>query len=162
LPATATSVPSQLLQVLLSESEAVQRFTELLLREQDALKSAQTDELPTFAENKTQLAQALNQLSAQRNSVLAASGFASDRAGIEAWCAKHASEKRVAEVWEAILTLAREARELNRLNGELIAIQLQYNAKALDALRGGDSALKLYGRDGQAQMISSRRINDAA
>lgn len=144
-----------------TEAEAVAQFAGLLRLEQSALSSGNTDELPAFAENKVKLAVHLNALSAQRNAALAAQGFDADRAGVEAWCAKHPDEKDLAAAWSRILSLAGEARELNRLNGELIQIRMQYNAKALEALQGGNNSLALYGPDGQSTTSGNTRINDA-
>lgn len=55
----------------------------------------------------------------QRNVLLAGQGLAGDRPGVEAWCAGHPEEKVVAAARAGVLELAREAKELNRLNGEL-------------------------------------------
>ncbi|MEI7611332.1 MAG: flagellar protein FlgN [Betaproteobacteria bacterium] len=150
-----------MLQTLTAEAETVRCFVEVLQLEQNALKSGKTEELADFAEKKSQYGITLKQLSAQRNTLLGASGFDIDRAGIEAWSAKNPSEKRVNEAWASIISLASEAQELNRLNGELIKLHMQYNSKALEALRGGHSALELYGPDGQSQTLGNRRINDA-
>lgn len=72
-------------------------------------------------------------LATQRNVLLAGQGLAGDRPGVEAWCAGHPEKKVVAAAWAGILELAREAKELNRLNGELIALRMQHNARALEA-----------------------------
>lgn len=152
---------SALQQTLVAEAEAVQQFAELLKLEQTSLSSGKTDELPAYAEQKEKLAVRLNTLSAQRNAALAAQGLDADRAGVEAWCAKHPNEKDLAAAWSGILLRAGEARELNRLNGELIQIRMQYNAKALEALQGGNNSLALYGPDGQSTTSGNTRINDA-
>ncbi len=144
-----------------AEVEAVQQFVDILKLEQASLSQGNTDDLPGFAEKKTKLAVNLNNLATKRNAVLAEQGLNADRAGVEAWCAKHPQEKNAAKVWFGILSLAGEARELNRLNGELIQMRMQYNAKALEALQGGRTSLDLYGPDGQSTALSSRRINDA-
>jgi flagella synthesis protein FlgN len=153
--------PLLLLQTLNAEAEAVRRFVDVLQREQNALKSGNTENLIDLAEQKSQVSSTLKQISAQRNTLLAAAGFNDDRAGMEAWCARNPAEKRVNEAWSSVISLASEARELNRLNGELINLHMQYNSKALEALRGGHSALELYGPDGQSQTLGHRRINDA-
>jgi flagella synthesis protein FlgN len=155
------ATPLPLLQTLTAEADAVQCFVDVLQLEQSALKNGHTENLADFAEQKSQLGIALKQLSGQRNSLLAASGFSDDRSGIEAWCAKNPNEQRVKETWARVISLASEARELNRLNGDLIQIHMQYNSKALETLRGGNSALELYGPDGQSQTLGNRRINDA-
>lgn len=143
------------------EARVVQQFVDALKLEQVALGTGNTDELPLLAEQKTSLATQLNALAAQRNALLEAGGFEADRAGIEAWCAKHPEEKSTSDTWLRILLLAAEARELNRLNGELIGIRMQYNAQALEILRRSEASLDLYGPDGQSKTKGGRRINDA-
>lgn len=149
------------LHTITSEAEALKRFVDLLQLEQHALGIGKTEDLPGLAEQKNQLGTALNTLATERNALLGAQGFAADRSGVESWCAKHPHEKGVPKVWANILHLAAEARELNRLNGELIHIRMQYNSNALEALRGGSSSFDLYGPDGQSTTLGSRRINDA-
>ena len=152
---------STFLQTIAEEVKTVQQFADLLKLEQTSLSAGNTDDLLVFAEQKSQLAIDLGRLAAQRNLSLAAQGFAADRPGVEAWCAKHPSEKTASDTWSRILVLAREARELNRLNGELIQLRMQFNAKALEALQGGKNSLDLYGPDGQATTSGRPRINQA-
>ena len=144
---------------MLAEAQTVERFVDLLKLEQSALGRGDTDKLPGYAEQKLEFAAQLNELAAQRNAALAALGLGGDRAGADAWCAKHPDEQAATHAWAAVLALAGEARELNRLNGELIRLRMQYNAKALEALRGGASSLDLYGPDGQATTPGRQRIN---
>ena len=158
---TLPPVASIFLQTLQSEAEVVKQFAVLLKLEQASLSKGSTDDLLEFANQKGKLAVQINSLAAQRNTSLAAQGFSADRAGVEAWCAKHPNEKAAANAWASILSLALEARELNRLNGELIQIRLQYNSKALEALRGSKNSLDLYGPDGQSMTQGHGRINQA-
>jgi flagella synthesis protein FlgN len=146
-------------QTLVAETQTVAHFVDLLKLEQASLSSGDTDALPAHAEQKIALAAQLNTLAAQRNAALAAQGFCADRAGVEAWCAKHPAEGTAAKAWSTLLSLAAEARQLNQLNGGLIQTRMQYNAKALEVLRGGSKALDLYGPDGQSQSTGSSRIN---
>lgn len=149
-------------QTMVAEAQTVERFVDLLKLEQSALGRGDTDKLPGYAEQKLEFAAQLNELAAQRNAALASLGFAGDRAGADAWCAQHPDEPAATRAWTAVLALAGEARELNRLNGELIRLRMQYNAKALEALRGGASSLDLYGPDGQTTTPERRRINHSA
>lgn len=150
-----------LLRIIAEEARTVQQFVDLLNREQTALSVGETDELPALAEQKSILANDLVNLDMQRNDLLAIMGFKSGRKGIEAWCAKHPAEQAVADTWATILRLATEARELSRLNGELIQLRLNVTAKALQALQAGKSSLDLYGPDGQATNSGLRRIDHA-
>lgn len=159
MPTTSRANP--FLKALLAEIEVVQQFVDLLKLEQTSLSNGSTDDLLEFADQKGKLAVQINSLATQRNTLLAGQGFGADRAGVEAWCAKQPKEKATANAWANILSLAYEARELNRLNGELIQIRLQYNSKALEALQGGENSFDLYGPDGQATTQGHRRINQA-
>ena len=150
-----------LLQIIAEEARTVEQFVDLLNREQTVLSAGETDELPTLADQKSKLANNLANLDKQRNDLLAASGFNSGRNGIEAWCTKYPAEQAVAETWSTILRLATEARELSRLNGELIQLRLNVTAKALQALQAGQNSLDLYGPDGQATKAGQRRIDHA-
>lgn len=156
-----TTETAAFVQTITAEAEAVQQFVDLLKLEQAALSNGNIDDLPAFAEQKNKLASHLNQFATQRNTSLAAQGFGADRTGVESWCAKYPDDKTGKKAWTKILSLAGEARELNRLNGELIQMRMQYNTKALEALQGGRNSLDLYGPDGHSTTASNRRINDA-
>ena len=148
-------------QTLMAEADVIEQFVELLKREQTALTVGTVDALPAFAEQKSALAVELAALASQRNAALVTQGFPADRAGVAAWCASHPKEKKAAAAWAKILVLAAEARELIRLSSELIALRMQYNSGALEALRGASRSLDLYGPDGQTTTPDNRRIIDA-
>ena len=156
-----TSGTASLLKTIGAELAAVEQFVDLLKLEQTELSTGNTDALPELAERKSTLALQLSGLAAQRNAFLAAQGLAADRVGLATWCAKHPAEKKAAQAWDTLRALSGEARELIRVNGELINIRMQYNARALEALRAGSATLDLYGPDGQATTPGNRRINDA-
>ena len=149
-------------QWLAEEAAAVSRFVVLLQREQNQLSQGETGELPALAEQKAGLAATLQRLAEQRNAWLAAQNHPADRVGLESWLDQHPAATDVAVHWEKIITLAAEARELNRLNGELIDLHLRHNALTLHALRGGRDSLDLYGTDGQSRVAGGGRINASA
>ncbi|MFT3851062.1 MAG: flagellar protein FlgN [Propionivibrio sp.] len=142
------------------EATLLAEFVELLQREQASLAQGAADDLPQLADRKNSLVIQLNQLSAQRAIILEAHGLSADRAGIDAWCVQ-VPDVGVADTWQKVLQLAAKARELNRVNGELIQIRMQFTSKALEALSGAKNSLELYGPDGQSAKLGSRRINDA-
>lgn len=151
-----------LVPILTEEHAGVRAFVELLQNEQHALSVGETDKLSTFAEEKGTLVARLNSLAEQRNDALTQRGFSTDRAGIEACCAQLPAESGAEKLWTEIIERVAEARDLNRLNGELIQMRMQYTSKALDILLQKDTSLDLYGPDGQSAATGSRRINDAA
>ena len=147
-------------QTIEGEVTLLTQFVELLRREQESLTQGVADDLPQLADQKNGLVIQLNRLSAQRAAFLETRGLTADRAGIDVWCAQ-AQDPEATEAWRKVLQLAAEARELNRVNGELIQIRMQFTTKALEALGGAKNSLELYGPDGQSTKPGARRINDA-
>lgn len=156
-----TAGQSDFLEILVNEAALVRQFVGLLEQEKAILTEGKTDALSTIAGGKEQLAASLNELSRQRNVHLAVHGFAPDRQGMEAWIAKHPQQKDAIAAWNETLSLAAEAKELNRLNGQLIQLRMQYTSQALEILRRKESALDLYGPDGRSTEQGDRKINDA-
>lgn len=149
------------LQAVAAEAGRIKQFVELLEREKSALTDGRIDELPAIAADKEKLAANLNELARLRNSHLATLGFAPDRQGMDAWSAQHPEQKDTASAWNRTLSLAAQAKELNRLNGQLIQLRMQYNSQALEILQRKESTLDLYGPDGRAAALGDRKINDA-
>ncbi len=152
---------NELLRTVAAEADAASKFIELLKLEQKALTSGDIDSLSALIPSKGTISSTLASLAVQRNTLLATHKLAPDRSGIEAWLKQHPAEKRMRTAWSHVLTLAEEARELNRVNGELIQIRMQHNAQMLEALLGASKALNLYGPDGKTSSQSAQRINAA-
>lgn len=153
---------TDLLGILEAEADAASRFIKLLTLEQVALGAGDTESLMGFVQEKSAVTSELGALASQRNAALAALGLESDRAGVEAWLERQPSDLTRRDAWLRVVTLAGEARELNRVNGELIQIRMQHTTQALEAMQGATRTLNLYGPDGQPAPVVSRRINDAA
>lgn len=152
---------ASLLDTLSAELSAFADFIGLLEKEQDILKAGSPTDLPAAVAEKDQLAEKLAALAAQRNHLLDTCGQPHDRTGIEALCAQNPDKfKPLAEEWAEIVRLAAHAKELNRVNGALISLRMQYNEQILEAL-SPPPATPLYGPDGQATAPGGRRINDA-
>lgn len=145
-----------------SEVVAVQSFVALLEREQEILIKGEIDDLFELVRQKDGLAEQLAALAGQRQRLLATSGLTSDRAGMAAWFAAHPDETPARTAWSGLLAIAGRARELNRVNGELISNRLKNNTMALETLLGSNAAGNLYGPDGQSAPPSSQRISDSA
>lgn len=153
----------RLRQILEREHDAISLFVELLRQEQSDLAKGHTDGLAVLAEKKNHLADQLKTLSGERNAVLSEEGFPADRPGVEAWCASHPQDTGVGEAWASVLERAMQAKEINAVNGELIALRMRHNAQALEALRSSKQPFSLYGPNGQhATAPNTRRINDKA
>lgn len=141
---------------LQAERAALREFVTLLETEQQALITAQTEQLLHLATSKTLAVQALNNLANTRRNTLLARGAKKDPGGIEAWLQTYAADSL--PVWHDIQNMAAHAQQMNRSNGELIQVKLRNNQQALTVLRNAvNSASGLYGPDGQPHLPASGR-----
>lgn len=140
------------------ESAALEQLIAALQDEQTLLKEGRADDLAPVVERKNRQLETLSRFGRRRNELLAAGGHAADRAGVAAW-GQAAGQLGLAT---AFLALADEARELNRLNGQLIALRLQAAQTALAALAPGRTSLGLYGPSGKTSFSSGYRLIDSA
>lgn len=153
---------SDFLPTVNSEVAALGTFIALLESEQGMLIAGEVDGLLELVGQKNGLAAELAALASRRTRLLAASGLASDRAGVLAWFDAYPGETRARTAWASLLTLANQARELNRVNGELIQVRMQSNAQALEILLSSNTSASLYGPDGQSTPVGCGRISDSA
>jgi flagellar biosynthesis protein FlgN len=144
-------MPTSPISTVLQEQQHLGSLIELMKQEQQLLVAADADGLAETTPRKNALLQALADLSAQRHAALAAAGCDASEAGMEPWLAVGGNDEARTQ-WEALLVLAREAKELNRVNGMLINKQLAHNQGVLNALRmpAGADAGGVYGASGQA------------
>lgn len=145
-----------------SEAATVEDFVALLEREQEMLVKGRVDDLIELVRQKNTVAAKLATLAAQRSVLLRASGLTADRAGMASWFEANPAEVRARTAWSSLLSLAGQARELNRVNGELIQDRMKHNALALEILVGSNASANLYGPDGQRSPPGGRRISDSA
>lgn len=137
------------------EAEVLGGFVALLEEEQRLLIDGGVDALPSLVERKNALAATLARLAGERAARLRAAGFPEDAKGMEGWLVADAAGRAA---WQRLLPLASRARELNELNGRLIADRLQRNQSALEALLPASrTQAALYGPDGQTSVPGAGR-----
>ena len=143
-------MPSSPVTTLATEQQHVGSLVELMKQEQALLVAADADGLAELTPRKNALLQQLADLSSQRHAALLAAGCEGSESGMEPWLAVSGNPDARAQ-WEALLELARQAKELNRVNGMLINKQLAHNQGVLNALRmpAGAEAGGVYGASGQ-------------
>ena len=144
--------------VLRQEAEALRLFVSTLEGEQLALKKGDTERLSAFVEQKNRTAALLGRLSQQRNSLLLAARFVKDREGLLAW---GQTSPDAAALIDNFLALAEEAKELNRLNGQLITMHLNAAQGALAAITPQHSGHGLYSAKGQTTFHTGYRLIDS-
>ena len=143
-------MPTSPISTVSAEQQHVSALIALMKQEQTLLVAADADGLVELTPRKNTLLQELADLSSQRHAALVAAGCEGSEAGMEPWLAVGGNEDARAQ-WEALLELARQAKELNRVNGMLINKQLAHNQGVLNALRtpAGAQSTGVYGASGQ-------------
>ncbi|SAL63976.1 flagella synthesis protein FlgN [Caballeronia telluris] len=136
-----------LLATVIDELTAVEAFESLLAFEEKALIAASPLEaLPPIIEQKTTLTEQIAALEQQRDAQLAALGFATGFAGMEAAVA---ADERLVDHWNRLRAAATRARQGNNSNGVLIRTRMEYNRRALAELRVTPAKSGFYGPDGR-------------
>jgi flagella synthesis protein FlgN len=135
---------------LRDEQQLIGSIVELMKSEQQFLVSADADGLSTLTPKKLQLAQKAAELSRLRHRALGAAGFPALESSMEPWLAVGGNDE-LRSLWNQLLDITREAKELNRVNGMLVNKQLAHTQGMLNALRpAGSGDAGVYGPGGQA------------
>lgn len=132
-----------------AETAALRALVRVLQQEQALLAAGDGENHARLLEDKAGHVAELSQLANDRHRALGSLGFPANEAGMRHWLALSPDCTRAE--WEVLMSLAREAHEANRINGQLLG-QLQVrNRQALVALGRGASS-GLYGASGQADL----------
>lgn len=148
--------------LLADEKELVSRFLNMLREEQSLLVSGDADSLHAIGLGKLELVELLNRAEASRTDFLSAETPSGKKPEMTEWLKQHPTEKFARQLWSDILELAREARQLHTLNGELINSHLARTAEAIAILTQRQKDQALYGSNGQAAAGTGSRIVDSA
>lgn len=150
----------QLSYLIGQEEAALRQFAAALLDEQNILKSADPqalDGLQAVVARKNKIIETLARHGQQREALLQRAKYSVDRDGLMAW-AKGCGRQ---DMMTAFLAVVDEANELNRLNGQLIAMRLSSTQAALATLVANRSnAQGLYGPKGQTRFSTGYRLID--
>lgn len=143
---------TSLITALRNEHATMTELLDLLKQEQQYLVSADTAALEQATPAKTALVGRMAAASKERHQALAAAGLPAADASMEQWIAG-SGDAEAPTLWQSLLDLTHEAKELNRVNGMLIARHIANNQNLLNAMRqpagGADTAV--YGPSGQTQ-----------
>jgi flagella synthesis protein FlgN len=141
------------------EQQAANSLLQLLTREQSCLVESDVDGLSRLTEEKAHAALRMTEMAKQRHRKLAEAGYDASETGMQAWLDTPAATAADSEAWNGLITLAKSAKEMNRVNGMLIAQHMARNQSALNVLQGNAQGGSIYGPNGQATTkIGSRRL----
>lgn len=148
----AIASPSDLAKNLEAELRAFRDFIQALQTEQDALVQGNVDPLLELARIKSEKVVLLSQLAEIRARFLGAQGCSQEHGGMTKWLRqRNEGNPQIAKLWQQLLTLAENAKQLNQINGRLIDTRLRNNQQALALLQAAANQTALYGPDGQTQ-----------
>jgi flagella synthesis protein FlgN len=150
------SLGNSLAQSLGEELRAAATLLDLLKQEQSHLINANVDELAKLTEEKTKIVVRMGELAQNRHRALAGAGFDASETGMQKWVDSGTSPA-AGKSWKELLELAREAKELNRVNGLLIGQHLGRNQAALNILHGAPQGGAMYGPNGQSATQPNKR-----
>jgi flagella synthesis protein FlgN len=155
----AIASPSDLVKSLEAELRVFQDFIQVLQTEQDALVQGNVDPLLELARIKSEKVVLLSQLAESRARFLSAQGYSQEHGGMTKWLQKLRDEgnPQIAELWQQLLILAENAKQLNQINGGMIDTRLRNNQQALAILQAAANQTALYGPDGQTQSLGLGR-----
>ena len=152
-------VISRLTDNLAEERKAVNALLDVLQEEQDCLVAADISRLPQMTDEKARIASRLSGLAKQRYDALAEAGFDASEAGMEKWANSANATVAVRDAWNELLSVARDGKERNRINGLMIQQQMSRNQNALHVLFAHAQGGNFYGPDGQATAkVGGRRL----
>ena len=150
--------PSDLAKNLEAELRAFQDFIQVLQTEQDALVQGNIDSLLELARIKSEKVVLLSQLAESRTRFLSAQGYSQENGGMAKWLQQRdGGNPQITELWQQLLALAENARQLNQINGSMIDTRLRNNQQALAILQAAAKQSTLYGPDGQTQSLGLGR-----
>ena len=149
-----------LLATLDEEHTALEAFTSLLALEAGALATVSPLEtLPAIIEQKRQLIAQLTRLEQQRDAALATLGLPGGKAGMERAIERERqrvghAEPRLAGRWRMLHQTLERVRQANANNGLMIQVRMDYNTRALAALRAVPRNTGFYGPDGRVSALA--------
>jgi len=144
------------------ELAAVEAFLKLLQEEHKVLEHGPPERLHSLGEQKIQLVDTLNALEVQREQLLDGIPGDTPTKRMDAWLTAKAGRSASRSKWEKLLEQAREARNMHRLNAELVNSLLRRTGDAISILTQRQKEVSLYGSDGQAADVTGSRIVDSA
>lgn len=153
------ATPSTTLQ---DEQQLMSSMLTLLKKEQACLVDAHADGVAEVTPQKSDVVAQLGALARQRHAALATAGFHASENGMEPWL-DATGDAAARAIWDQLLEDTRSAKELNRVNGMLVARQLAHNQTVLNAMRtpatatGSTESSGLYGPGGQTSGFGPSR-----
>lgn len=134
----------------------VTQLLELLGREQKSLIQSKINEIEKLIDLKASLLQQINLVAKNRYAALAERNFEANENGMLQWVIQQ-SNQVIKDNWDEFQITLSKAKEMNRLNGELISRHFNHNKQMLNRLRSTFEPNNMYGKNGQTNSNHNKR-----
>tara|TARA_R110002049_G_scaffold102231_4_gene247596 strand:- start:2975 stop:3448 length:474 start_codon:yes stop_codon:yes gene_type:complete len=138
----------RLAQAVEAELTLLERFLDLLRREQELLIAGDTDALMALTTRKSELHRQLQRQHDALSMLLGQLGHTPSSEAVRTLCADLPD---TLARWTRVLDIGAEVRALNEINGKLIVERMQNNQAALTVLLAAADQPSLYDADGTAR-----------
>lgn len=141
------------------DTQLLNDLVSMLSKEQDALVSIDIDEVESILDQKSKLIQTIANATKVRHKALAQAGYDANENGMVAWLRANDSKPMHAQ-WDAFQQQLAQAKELNRVNGQVINQHFKRNQQLISQLQGkavNAGAGGVYGPNGQTTSSSHTR-----
>ncbi|MCE7915910.1 MAG: flagellar protein FlgN [Nitrosomonas sp. PRO4] len=137
--------------LLEAERSALEKFIEVLKREEAALIHGKIEQIDSFISTKSYCIEELMQIDNKRNHFILNQGITLESSCINKWLQEKYSDRfEVQILWSELLALANIAKIINYSNGLMISNRLKYIERTYAALYCAAGKISLYGSKGQA------------
>lgn len=141
------------------DAQLLSELVSLLTKEQAALVNMDIDEVESILDQKSKLIQTIANATKMRHKALAQAGYDANENGMVTWL--RANDTKALKVqWDAFQKQLAQAKELNRVNGQVINQHFQRNQQMISQLQGkavNAGAGSVYGPNGQTTFSSHTR-----
>jgi flagellar biosynthesis protein FlgN len=141
------------------DTQLLNDLVSLLSKEQAALVNMDIDEVESILDQKSKLIQTIANATKMRHKALAQAGYDANENGMVMWLRANDSKLLQAQ-WDAFQKQLSQAKELNRVNGQVINQHFQRNQQIISQLQGkavNAGAGNVYGPNGQTTFSSHTR-----
>ena len=149
--------PAPTADAVLAECAGWRALVDLLIAEQEALRTADTPRIELLARRKAEHVGNLDAQAQAREARMRAHGYPINGTGLELWFAQALDPAEAHARRNEITTLAQTARRLNRQNGALVARLQRYVQSAFAALALAAGAELTYDGSGMARPFARKR-----
>lgn len=126
----------------------------LLQQEQDAIQNRRRELLTDIITRKTECLQTIDSNTAARYKLLTERGLAADEAGWKEFVESF-QQKKLQQDWQALLSILKQCKHANEVNGRLVNRSQQTLHNLLDILRGKLNTPAVYTQRGTTESVQS-------